>query len=109
MSDVYLFLVLSDLGEESAQRAALEKTLGEYGELAPLLPTSWLLSVDADTADEQDLNAGSLVEELLDVLGEEVHLSVVEVDNIATYEVHEESETLLDKLFPQDDDEDEEE
>ncbi|MEC9441794.1 MAG: hypothetical protein VYE40_11870 [Myxococcota bacterium] len=100
MNDAYLFLVVCNLAADDDRRRPFEEALGAFGELAPMLSTSWLLSVDAERADDEDITAGPLLEHLLDVVGEDLEIAVVEVDNIATYDIQDGGEELLDRLFP---------
>ena len=107
MIDAYLFLIVCDLAADDDRRRPFEDALKSFGEVAQMLSTSWLLSVEADRADEEDITAGPMLEYLLDVVGDELEIAIIEVDNIATYDIHDAGEGLLDRLFPPEEDEEE--
>ena len=99
--DHYLYLAVAQFQGTADEIAALERTLGAHGRVARLLETAWLLAVDADVADEKDLHAGSLLEELFEEMGEDLRMTLVSVDNIATLNVIESGEALLDEIVPE--------
>lgn len=105
MPEFYLYLVTCKNITE-AKSEQLVSVLGTIGDVAPALAgTVWLLSVKAEQADEMELDAGNLLERLIDELGDDLECVLVEVDNIATFNISEDGDGLLDKLFPLDEEE----
>lgn len=100
MSEFSLFIIGCDLGADDPRRDTLVEILSAHGRCATSLSSQWLLAIDADVVESQMLHAGVLLEELLDVLGQDASVTIVEVDNIATYNIQAAGEELLDSLFP---------
>lgn len=101
MPESYLYLITCSHDVE-----ATTKTLATFGNCALLSEHgTWLVAVDIDKAEADDLHAGSMLESVLDELGEDIAISVVEVNNIATYNIDPRGEQLLDQLFPAQDEE----
>ena len=99
-SYLYVVTCLADNGQD------VRGKLATFGQVAALNAQGcWLLAVDADYCDENDLHAGALLEQMLDELGEEINISVMEVSNIATYNILPEGDELLDQLYPTDEEE----
>ena len=102
MSESYLYFALSAHGSSPQ----LERELATFGDVAPVLHGGYLLAIDADRVDREDLHAGALLEALLDRFEEEPGMCVIEVNNIATFSLSDQAEELLDALYPADDDDD---